>query len=117
MTDRGNLDEIGASAAHVAAHSGFVRSETSRGSGRSAIARQCFSSGRQAGSDRALERLNKALLKVARLLEHDAEYALIFIRLEREIELEKAKLHDDILVRARIIVSQNEIGASNRVTC
>lgn len=57
------------------------------------------------------------MLKVARLLEHDAEYALIFIRLEREIELEKAKLHDDILVRARVIVGQNEIGASNRVTC
>lgn len=117
MTDRGSLDEIGASAAHVAARSGIVRSETSRGSGRSDIACQRVSSGRQAESERALERLNKALLKVARLLEYDAEYAPIFIRLEREIELEKAKLHDDILIRARAIVSQNEIGASNRVTC
>lgn len=71
----------------------------------------------QRESGHTLERLRKALLKVARLLDQDPAYAPIFVRLEQEIELEQARHHNDILIRARAVVAQNEIGASKRVTC
>lgn len=81
-----------------------------------AVARRTPSS-RPDRSAETLERLRRALVKVARLLEHDPAFAPVFVRLEREIELEQARQHDDVLVRARAIVIQNEIGSSKRVTC
>ena len=69
------------------------------------------------GANETLARLQRALRIVAELVCHDPIYAPVFRRLEQEIEIEEAKLEDDLLIRARAIRAQNEIGASRSVTC
>ena len=69
------------------------------------------------GAKETLARLQRALPIVAELVCHDPVYAPVFRRLEQEIEIEEAKLEDDLLIRARAIRAQNEIGASRPVTC
>ena len=60
-----------------------------------------------------LARLETALQIAARLVVQDPIYAPIFRRLEREIALEKAARAEDVIERARALIAQNEIGASN----
>lgn len=60
-----------------------------------------------------LARLEAARLKVARLVVENPRLAPIFLRLEREIAWERAKLSADPLARARAVIAQNAIGASS----
>ena len=60
-----------------------------------------------------LARLETALQVAAQLVVQDPIYAPIFRRLEREIALEKAARAEDVIERARALIAQNEIGASN----
>ncbi|WP_156023960.1 hypothetical protein [Thioclava indica] len=63
-----------------------------------------------------LARLEAARNKVAQLVIDNPRYGPIFQRLEREIELEHAKLSDDLLVRARAVVAQNAMGERSSAT-
>jgi hypothetical protein len=63
-----------------------------------------------------LARLEAARNKVAQLVIDNPRYGPIFQRLEREIELERQKLSDDLLVRARAVVAQNAMGERSSAT-
>lgn len=70
----------------------------------------------QAATRDLLARLEAALTTVAELLIEDSAFAPIFLRLEREIDLARAALSDDLLTRARAVLGQNEIGRNKDVT-
>ena len=63
-----------------------------------------------------LARLEAARNKVAQLVIDNPRYSPIFQRLEREIELERQKLSDDLLTRARAVVAQNAMGERSSAT-
>lgn len=59
-----------------------------------------------------LDRLRRALDTVAQLVLDDPVYAPLFVRLEKEIAIEEARLSNDVLERARAVARQKAIGAN-----